>query len=68
VGPNAVARPQPKSYRLTAANLARLRTTVARVSEAAGRPISETDLVKGLFLGREDRRKEAARRHQGRCF
>lgn len=50
VGPNAAARPQPKSYRLTPADIARLRTTMARVSDAAGRPISETDLVKGLLL------------------
>lgn len=42
--------PQPKSYRLTPTDIARLRGVTARVSEAAGRPISETDVVKGLLL------------------
>jgi hypothetical protein len=41
--------PQPKSYRLTPTDLSRLRSTTARVSETAGRPISETDLIKGLL-------------------
>jgi hypothetical protein len=41
---------QPKSYRLMPADLARLRSTTARLSEAAGRPITETDLIKGLLL------------------
>ena len=51
--------PQPKSYRLTPADLSRLRSTTARVSETAGRPISETDLIKGLLrIGeRTDARK-----------
>lgn len=46
----AAATPQPKSYRLTPTDIARLRGVTARVSEAAGRPISETDVVKGLLL------------------
>lgn len=50
VGAGATVRPQPKSYRLTPTDIARLRSTTARVSDAAGRPISETDLVKGLLL------------------
>ena len=57
VGPEAPAlmkttasSPQPKSYRLTPADLTRLRSTTARVGETAGRPISETDLIKGLLL------------------
>src|SRR5687767_12386036 len=49
IGPTATTA-QPKSYRLMPADLARLRSTTARVSEAAGRPITETDLIKGLLL------------------
>ena len=47
---SAASSHQPKSYRLTPADLARLRSTTARVGETAGRPISETDLIKGLLL------------------
>jgi hypothetical protein len=56
---SAPISPQPKSYRLTPADLSRLRSTMARVSETAGRPISETDLIKGLLrIGeRTDARK-----------
>jgi hypothetical protein len=46
----SASSPQPKSYRLTPADLTRLRSTTARVGETAGRPISETDLIKGLLL------------------
>ena len=48
--PPTTSSPQPKSYRLTPADLTRLRSTTARVGETAGRPISETDLIKGLLL------------------
>lgn len=48
--PAASSKLQPKSYRLTPTDIARLRNALARVSETAGRPISETDLIKGLLL------------------
>lgn len=42
--------PFPKSFRLGAVHLERLRRMSERLSDEAGRPISETELVKGLLL------------------
>jgi hypothetical protein len=41
---------QPKSFRLGPVHLDRLRRVAERLSEAAGRPISETETLKGLLL------------------
>ncbi|MGE3539331.1 MAG: hypothetical protein AB7N91_18105 [Candidatus Tectimicrobiota bacterium] len=40
----------PKSFRLGAVHLERLRNISERLSEEAGRPISETEIIKGLLL------------------
>jgi hypothetical protein len=40
----------PKSFRLGAVHTERLRRLSERLSEEAGRPISETEIVKGLLL------------------
>lgn len=40
----------PKSFRLGALHLERLQRVIQRLSDEAGRPISETELVKGLLL------------------
>lgn len=40
----------PKSFRLSALHLERLRRVSERLSDEAGRPISETEIVKGLLL------------------
>src|SRR4051794_874726 len=50
VGAEATVKPQPRSYRLTPTDIARLRNTTARVSDAARRPLSETDIIRGLLL------------------
>jgi hypothetical protein len=40
----------PKSFRLGAVHTERLRHLSERLSEEAGRPITETEIVKGLIL------------------
>jgi hypothetical protein len=40
---------QPRSFRLAPVHLERLRRLTERLSEEAGRPISETDAIKGLL-------------------
>jgi hypothetical protein len=40
----------PKSFRLSAGHIDRFRRVSERLSEVAGRPISDTDLLKGLLL------------------
>ena len=40
----------PKSFRLGAVHTDRLRKLSERMSEEAGRPVSETEIVKGLLL------------------
>jgi hypothetical protein len=40
----------PKSFRLGAADIERLRRLSERLGETAGRPISETEAIKGLLL------------------
>jgi hypothetical protein len=42
--------PMPKSFRLRPAHLQRFQDLSARLSEEAGRPISEADVLKGLLL------------------
>jgi hypothetical protein len=49
VAPRRVAR-QPKSFRLGPVHLERLRRLSERLSDEAGRPISETEVLKGLLL------------------
>ena len=49
VAPRRVAR-QPKSFRLGPVHLERLRHLSERLSDEAGRPISETEVLKGLLL------------------
>ena len=49
VAPRRVAR-QPKSFRLGPVHLERLRRLSEHLSDAAGRPISETEVLKGLLL------------------
>ena len=49
VAPRKVAR-QPKSFRLGPVHLERLLRLSARLSEEAGRPLSETEVLKGLLL------------------
>jgi hypothetical protein len=41
---------QPKSFRLSPGHVDRLQRLVERLSEAAGRPMSETDTIKGVLL------------------
>ena len=41
---------RPRSFRLAPVHLERLRRLTERLSEEAGRPISETDAIKGLLL------------------
>jgi hypothetical protein len=41
---------QPKSFRLGPLHLERLRRLTERLSEEAGRPLSETETLKGLLL------------------
>ena len=41
---------RPRSFRLAPVHLERLRRLAERLSEEAGRPISETDALKGLLL------------------
>jgi hypothetical protein len=41
---------RPRSFRLAPVHLERLRRVAERLSEEAGRPISETDALKGLLL------------------
>ena len=60
VAPRKVAR-RPKSFRLGPVHLERLRHLSERLSDAAGRPISETEVLKGAAaVWRESRRQEAA--------
>ena len=40
----------PKSFRLGAVHTERLRGLSERLSEEAGRPVSETEIIKGLLL------------------
>ena len=40
----------PKSFRLGAVHIERLRRLSERLSEEVGRPVSETEIVKGLIL------------------
>jgi hypothetical protein len=40
----------PKSFRLGAVDIERLHRSSERLGEAAGRPISETEAIKGLLL------------------
>jgi len=40
----------PKSFRLGAVDIERLHRLSERLGEAAGRPISETEAIKGLLL------------------
>ena len=49
VAPRRVSR-QPKSFRLGPVHLERLRHLSERLSDEAGRPISETEVLKGLLL------------------
>ena len=49
VAPRKIQR-QPKSFRLGPVHLERLRRLTERLSEEAGRPLSETDVLKGLLL------------------
>ena len=49
VSPRRISR-QPKSFRLGPMHLERLRHVTERLSEEAGRPISETEALKGLLL------------------
>ena len=41
---------QPKSFRFGPASLERLRRLTERLSEAAGRPITEIDALRGLLV------------------
>lgn len=49
VAPRKIPR-QPKSFRLGPVHLERLRRLTERLSEEAGRPLSETEALKGLLL------------------
>ena len=49
ITPRKIAN-RPRSFRLAPVHLERLRRLTERVSEEAGRPISETDAIKGLLL------------------
>jgi len=48
--PRRKAEKLPKSFRLGAVDIERLHRLSERLSEAAGRPISETEAIKGLLL------------------
>jgi len=48
--PRRKAEKLPKSFRLGAVENERLRRLSERLGEAAGRPISETEAIKGLLL------------------
>ena len=47
ITPRKIAN-RPRSFRLAPVHLERLRRLAERLSEEAGRPISETDAIKGL--------------------
>jgi hypothetical protein len=49
ITPRKIAN-RPRSFRLAPVHLERLRRLAERLSEEAGRPISETDTIKGLLL------------------
>ena len=49
ITPRKIAN-RPRSFRLAPVHLERLRRLAERLSEEAGRPISETDAIKGLLL------------------
>jgi hypothetical protein len=49
ITPRKIAN-RPRSFRLAPVHLERLRRLTERLSEEAGRPISETDTIKGLLL------------------
>jgi hypothetical protein len=49
IPPRKIAN-RPRSFRLAPVHLERLRRLAERLSEEAGRPISETDAIKGLLL------------------
>ena len=49
ITPRRAAR-QPKSFRLSAVEVERFQRLANRLSEEAGRPISDTDILKGLLL------------------
>jgi len=49
ITPRKIAN-RPRSFRLAPVHLERLRRLTERLSEEAGRPISETDAIKGLLL------------------
>jgi len=49
ITPRKIAN-RPRSFRLAPVHLERLRRLTERLSEQAGRPISETDAIKGLLL------------------
>jgi hypothetical protein len=59
VFPRRKAEKLPNSFRLGAVEIARLHRLSARLGEAAGRPIAETEAIKGLLLRGEhtDRKK-----------
>jgi len=52
ITPRKIAN-RPRSFRLAPVHLERLRRLAERLSEEAGRPISETDALKGLLLAGE---------------
>jgi len=49
ITPRKIAN-RPRSFRLAPVHIERLRRLAERLSEEAGRPISETDAIKGLLL------------------
>jgi hypothetical protein len=49
ITPRKIAN-RPRSFRLAPVHLERLRRLAERLSEEAGRPISDTDALKGLLL------------------
>lgn len=50
VFPRRKAEKLPKSFRLGAVEIERLHRLSERLGEAAGRPIAETEAIKGLLL------------------
>ena len=48
--PRRKAEKLPKSFRLGAVDIERLQRLSGRLGEEAGRPISETEAIKGLLL------------------
>jgi hypothetical protein len=50
VFPRRKAEKLPKSFRLGAGDIERLQRLSVRLAEEAGRPISETEAIKGLLL------------------